>query len=93
MRRDIQLRVRKEAEYIVRTGATVRVCARQYGVSKSTIHMDMRERLPELDRSLADAAAAVLDHNRAQRHLRGGLATREKYRAEKYGKKTGRNTE
>ena len=81
MRRDIQLRVLEEADFIVRTGATVRACARHCGVSKSTIHADMRERLPALNRSLASLAAKVLDQNRAQRHLRGGMATREKYRA------------
>ena len=78
MRSEIRLRTLECAEYIVRTGATVRACARKFGVSKSTVHKDMRKRLPLIDRSLSRAVARVLDINRAQRHLRGGLATRRK---------------
>lgn len=80
MKREVEKRVRAAAEYVMRTGATVRACAARFGVSKTTIHKDLRERLPELDRSLAGCVDAVLNHNREQRHLRGGAATREKYR-------------
>lgn len=80
MKREVENRVRAVAEYVMHTGATVRACAGRFGVSKTTIHKDLRERLPELDRSLAGCADAVLNRNREQRHLRGGEATREKYR-------------
>lgn len=78
MKREVENRVRAVAEYVMHTGATVRACAGRFGVSKTTIHKDLRERLPELDRSLAGCADAVLNRNREQRHLRGGEATREK---------------
>jgi len=75
----VQLRVIEAAEYILKTGATVRACADVFGVSKTTIHKDMRERLPELSPGMAKLVDAVLNKNRAERHLRGGQATREKY--------------
>lgn len=80
MRREIQIRVIDSAEFIARTGATVRTCARKFGVSKSTVHKDMRVRLPLVDRELARDVDRVLGFNREQRHLRGGLATKLKYR-------------
>ena len=79
MRREIQIRVVDSAEYIVATGATVRACARKFGVSKSTIHKDMRLRLPNIDPVLARQVDRVLGINRAERHIRGGQATRRKY--------------
>ena len=79
MRREIQIRVVDSAEYIVATGATVRACARKFGVSKSTIHKDMRLRLPDIDPVLARQVDRVLGINRAERHIRGGQATRRKY--------------
>jgi putative DeoR family transcriptional regulator (stage III sporulation protein D) len=81
MRREIQIRVVDAAEYIAKTGATVRACARKFGVSKSTVHKDMRMRLPLVDRALAREVDRVLGFNRAERHLRGGQATKLKYRA------------
>ena len=81
MKDEILSRAVEAAEYIVRTGATVRACARKFWVSKSTIHKDMRLRLPEIDRNLARQVDRVLGVNRSQRHLRGGDATRAKYAA------------
>ncbi len=80
MRREIQIRVVDAAEYIARTGATVRACAREFGVSKSTVHKDMRTRLPLIDQALAKQVDRVLGFNRMERHLRGGQATKLKYR-------------
>lgn len=79
MKREIQTRVTEAARYILRTGATVRACAEAFGVSKTTIHKDMRERLPALDPAMARRVDGVLGKNRAERHIRGGRATREKY--------------
>ena len=75
----MQLRVMQAAEHILETGATVRACAGKFGVSKTTIHKDMRERLPELSPTMARLVDAVLNKNRAERHLRGGQATKEKF--------------
>lgn len=79
MRREIQIRVVDAAEFIANTGATVRTCARKFGVSKSTVHKDMRDRLPDIDSELAKQVDRVLGINRAERHIRGGQATRLKY--------------
>ena len=67
------------ALYIIENRATVRAAARKFGVSKSTVHKDIRDRLPRFNRPLALRVMAVLEENKAQRHIRGGLATREKY--------------
>lgn len=67
-------------EYIVKNKATVRAAASQFGVSKSTVHMDVSERLKKINSGLYDEVRQVLDVNKEQRHIRGGLATREKYR-------------
>lgn len=80
MRDHIELRVLKTAEYIVEFGTTVRETAKVFKVSKSTVHKDMGDRLAELDRTLYDDVRGVLDFNKAERHLRGGNATREKYK-------------
>ena len=77
------MRVTEAAKHILKTGATVRACAEVFGVSKTTIHKDMRERLPELSPSMARRVDAVLRKNRDERHIRGGQATREKYRKER----------
>ena len=66
--------------YIADTGATVRQAAAVFAISKSSIHKDMVNRLPELDRALAGRVARVLEINLAERHIRGGKATSEKYR-------------
>ena len=75
----IEKRVLKAAEHIAMTGATVRQTARMLGVSKSTVHKDMETRLPQLSDALAKEVAAVFARNKAERHLRGGEATRKRY--------------
>ena len=72
-------RIQQISEYILETGATVRACAEHFKVSKTTVHKDMRERLKKLNPEKARAVSRVLDGNREERHIRGGLATREKY--------------
>ena len=67
-------------EYIVENQTTVREAAKQFGVSKSTVHTDVSQRLRKLNPGLYHEVRAVLDVNKAQRHIRGGIATREKYR-------------
>ena len=79
MKREIYIRVTEAAEYIRATGATVRVCAKRFGVSKTTIHKDMRERLKEISPALYAQVSQVLAKNKAERHIRGGEATRRKY--------------
>lgn len=67
------------ANYIIESNATVRQTAREFGVSKSTVHKDVTERLAQLNPALARQARKVLDVNKSERHIRGGLATKEKY--------------
>ena len=67
------------ARYMVENEATVRAAAGQFGVSKSTVHKDITERLREINPGLAAEVKEVLENNKAERHIRGGLATREKY--------------
>ena len=67
------------AEYIVETGCTVRACSAHFGISKSTVHKDVSERLKYVDIKLYEHVREVLDKNLSERHIRGGLATREKY--------------
>jgi len=78
----IRQRVMEVGEYIARTGATVREAAGEFGVSKSTIHKDVTERLPKLHAEMYQAVRDILDYNKAQRHIRGGEATRKKYQEE-----------
>ncbi|HHY40111.1 MAG TPA: sporulation transcriptional regulator SpoIIID [Syntrophaceticus sp.] len=78
----IRRRVIKVSKYILETSATVRQAAKVFGVSKSTIHKDLAERLPRINQQLAKKVRVVLDRNKAERHLRGGEATRRKYRGE-----------
>lgn len=68
------------ATYIIENRATVRAAAKKYGVSKSTVHKDLQDRLPQFDRCLYLQVKEVLEENKAQRHLRGGMATRKKYK-------------
>lgn len=67
------------ARYIIENNATVRQTAKQFGISKSTVHKDVTERLAQINPALAAETRKVLDINKAERHIRGGLATREKY--------------
>ena len=75
-------RVLEISEYVAATGATVRAAAKHFGVSKSTVHKDLTERLPPLRPALYARVRALLDLNKAERHIRGGLATRRKYKGE-----------
>lgn len=72
-------RAQMMGQYIVRTGATVRETAAVFRVSKSTVHKDVTQKLQEIDFGLFEKVAAVLSVNKAQRHIRGGEATRKKY--------------
>ena len=79
MREDIEKRALEIGHYIVEKSATVRQTASVFRVSKSTVHKDVTERLPAIDHTLADEVRTVLNVNKAERHIRGGLATKEKY--------------
>ena len=68
------------ADYIIENRATVRAAAKKFGVSKSTVHKDLQDRLPQVNRALYTQVKEVLDENKAQRHIRGGIATRKKYK-------------
>lgn len=70
------------AVYMIETGATVRNAAKHFGISKSTVHKDLSQRLPQCNKILYRQVRSVLDLNKAQRHIRGGLATRAKYKGE-----------
>lgn len=82
MKGNIEQRACELAAYIIENRATVRAAAKKFGVSKSTVHKDLQERLPQVDRLLYLQAKQVLEVNKAQRHLRGGIATRRKYKGE-----------
>ncbi len=73
------------ARYIVETGDTVRGAAKEFGVSKSTVHSDVSRKLRRIDPTLWKRCRAVLEHNRDERHIRGGAATKEKYMKIKAG--------
>lgn len=79
MREDIEKRALEIGHYIVEKSATVRQTASVFRVSKSTVHKDVTERLPAIDHTLSDEVRTVLNVNKAERHIRGGLATKEKY--------------
>ncbi|MCL2370840.1 MAG: sporulation transcriptional regulator SpoIIID [Firmicutes bacterium] len=79
MKDDISVRVINEAEHILSTKATVRETAMVFEVSKSTVHKDMSERLLYIDKSLYEDVKKILEFNKAERHIRGGSATKEKY--------------
>jgi putative DeoR family transcriptional regulator (stage III sporulation protein D) len=73
------------AQYLIENRATIRRTAQHFSISKSTVHKDLHEKLPRYNRSLFEAVKVILEQNQAERHLRGGAATREKYRREKEG--------
>lgn len=75
----IEERAVEIANYIIEENATVRQTAKKFGISKSTVHKDVTERLIQINPGLAREARKVLDVNKSERHIRGGLATREKY--------------
>ena len=80
MKGNMEQRACEEAVYIIESRGTVRDAARKFGISKSTVHKDISERLPHFNRTLYLQVKEVLDVNKAQRHIRGGIATRRKYR-------------
>lgn len=80
MKSDIEERAIELAEYIIETRSTVRAAARQFGVSKSTVHKDLTERLRLIDHTLYLQVKEILEVNKAERHIRGGIATRMKYK-------------
>lgn len=82
MKGNIEERACEVAAYIIETKATVRAAAKKYGISKSTVHKDLSDRLKICNQALYTAVKEVLDENKAQRHLRGGMATRRKYKGE-----------
>ena len=82
MQTDIEERVRDLAVYLLENRTTVRAAAQRFGISKSTVHKDLTERLPRLSPGLFVQVRQLLEWNKAQRHIRGGLATRRKYKGE-----------
>ncbi|MBQ6796585.1 MAG: sporulation transcriptional regulator SpoIIID [Clostridia bacterium] len=86
MNLSVDARAVELGEYIAESGATVRSAAKKFGISKSTVHKDVTERLRTVDARLWGEVRAVLENNKAQRHIRGGMATKKKY-SEKSGKK------
>lgn len=79
MKEYIEERAVEIANYIIDHNATVRQTAKKFGISKSTVHKDVTDRLEDINPSLAAQARVVLNINKAERHIRGGLATKEKY--------------
>lgn len=80
MKEYIEERTIEVAQYIIENKATVRSAAKKFGISKSTVHKDITERLAKINKNLAIKTREVLAENKQERHIRGGLATREKYR-------------
>ena len=85
MRENLEQRAEELAVYIIENRATVRAAAKKFGVSKSTVHKDLQDRLPQFNRSLYLQVKEVLEVNKAQRHIRGGNATRAKYEKRRSG--------
>jgi len=80
MKQNLDQRACELAVYMMETGATVRSAARKFGISKSTVHKDLTQRLPRCAPELYIHVRGILDLNKQERHIRGGMATREKYR-------------
>ena len=81
----IEQRINLLAAYIIENNATVRSAAKEFSLSKSSVHKDVTERLLKIDPLLAVKVKRVLDKNKAERHIRGGIATRKKYLSRKSG--------
>lgn len=79
MKEPIEKRACELAVYIIETGATVRAAARHFGISKSTVHKDLTQRLKQYNYTLYTQARQILDKNKEERHIRGGMATKRKY--------------
>ncbi|MEA4895025.1 MAG: sporulation transcriptional regulator SpoIIID [Oscillospiraceae bacterium] len=82
MRENIDERACELANYIIENKSTVRATAKKFGVSKSTVHKDLTERLYYANRALYGEVKDLLEYNKSQRHIRGGIATRKKYKGE-----------
>ena len=80
MKDDLEKRAQELAVYIIENRATVRAAAKRFGISKSTVHKDLSERLALCNRSLYQQVRRILDINKAERHIRGGIATKQKYK-------------
>ena len=76
----IEERACELAVYMIETGATVRTAAKHFGISKSTVHIDLSQRLPKYNPLLYQQVREILEQNKRERHIRGGLATRKKYK-------------
>lgn len=79
MRELTDRRAEELGKYIIDTGSTVRAAAKVFGISKSTVHKDITVRLKDIDRGLFNEVKTVLEKNKSERHIRGGLATKRKY--------------
>ena len=82
IKENLEERAEELALYLIENRATVRTAAGKFGLSKSTVHKDLSQRLPQCNRPLYLAVKEVLEENKAQRHIRGGMATRRKYKGE-----------
>ncbi len=80
LKENMEERAQRLALYIIENRTTVRAAAQKFGISKSTVHKDISERLPQFNRTLYLQVKEILEINKAQRHIRGGIATRKKYR-------------
>ncbi len=83
MRDDLETRARELAVYLIERRTTIRDAAKHFSVSKSTVHKDLSERLKEIDRPLYVQVKEILEQNKAERHLRGGDATKRKYQKQR----------
>ena len=79
MKDNMEQRACELAVYIIESGATVRTAAQHFGISKSTVHKDLTQRLPQYNKVLYEQVRIIMEHNKAERHIRGGLATKRKY--------------
>ncbi|MCI7810298.1 sporulation transcriptional regulator SpoIIID [bacterium] len=82
MKQNLEKRACDLAVYMIETGATVRAAARHFGISKSTVHKDLTQRLEPYNHGLYLQVREILDENKRERHIRGGMATRRKYKGE-----------
>ena len=82
MKGNMEERAQELALYIIENKTTVRSAASRFGISKSTVHKDLSERLPVINRALYRQVKEILNENKAERHIRGGIATRKKYKGE-----------
>ena len=82
MKQNLEKRACELAVYMIETGATVRAAARHFGISKSTVHKDLTQRLEPYNHGLYLQVREILEENKRERHIRGGMATRRKYKGE-----------